>query len=390
MAADLTRMRLGDFVELKRGYDLPKQRRSPGNIPVVSSGGVTDFHVEAKVCGPGVVTGRYGTIGEVFYVEGDFWPLNTALYVSDFKGNDPRFVSYFLRTLDFLKYSDKAAVPGVNRNHLHEAIVDVPGVDEQRRIAHILGTLDDKIELNRRTSATLEEMARALFKSWFVDFDPVRAKAEGRDTGLPLLVADLFPDRFDDSEHGETPAGWAAGKVGDVVWCNAHTLGASQLPATVRYLDLGGAKWGSILEVQRLGGEAIPSRARRDLRRGDTVIGTVRPGNGSYARIEEDGLIGSTGFAVLTPKSDSDRDFVYLAATAPRQIDQLEALADGGAYPAVRPQAVSDLPVVVPPEHLRREFARAVSPLLNLVSAATRESAVLRGARDTLLEELIS
>ena len=171
---------LGEVIELKRGYDLPQQDRATGSVPIVSSSGIMAYHAEAKVKGPGVVTGRYGTVGQVFFVPGDFWPLNTALYVRDFKGNDPRFISYLLRCLDFSVYSDKAAVPGVNRNDLHQAQVQIPPLTEQRAIAHILGTLDDKIELNRRMNETLEEMARALFKSWFVDFDPVRAKMEGR------------------------------------------------------------------------------------------------------------------------------------------------------------------------------------------------------------------
>ena len=151
-----------------------------GPVPIVSSSGITGYHRESKVSGPGVVTGRTGTLGQVFYISEDFWPLNTALYVRDFKGNDPRFIGYFLRSLNFSAYSDKAAVPGLNRNHLHEESVRVPaGIHEQRAIARILGTLDDKIELNRRMNATLEAMARALFKSWFVDFDPVRAKMAG-------------------------------------------------------------------------------------------------------------------------------------------------------------------------------------------------------------------
>jgi type I restriction enzyme S subunit len=142
---------LGDVIELKRGYDLPQRERRSGNVPIISSSGVTDYHAEAIVKGPGVVTGRYGTLGQVFYVAEDFWPLNTTLYVRDFKSNDPKFISYFLRLVDFLAYSDKAAVPGLNRNHLHLAGVRFPvDVAEQRAIAHILGTLDDKIELNRR------------------------------------------------------------------------------------------------------------------------------------------------------------------------------------------------------------------------------------------------
>src|SRR6185437_3399413 len=97
------------------------------------------------------------------------------------------------------------------------ATIPLPPIHEQRAIAHILGTLDDKIELNRKMNETLETMARALFKSWFVDFDPVHAKAEGRDTGLPQPLADLFPDSFEDSELGEIPKGWAIGRFGDVV-----------------------------------------------------------------------------------------------------------------------------------------------------------------------------
>ena len=170
--------KLGHVIELKRGYDLPQYKRALGPVPVVSSSGQTDYHLESKVQGPGVVTGRYGTLGQVFFIPNNFWPLNTTLYVCDFKGNDPRFIGYFLQKLDFSAYSDKAAVPGLNRNHLHEEVVRIPtDVAEQRAIAHILGTLDDKIELNRRMNETLEAMARALFKSWFIDFDPVRAKA---------------------------------------------------------------------------------------------------------------------------------------------------------------------------------------------------------------------
>jgi type I restriction enzyme, S subunit len=210
MAGEWKESALGEVLELKRGYDLPQQQRRSGHVPIVSSSGITDYHAEAMVKGPGVVTGRYGTLGDVFYITEDFWPLNTTLYVRDFKGNDPRFISYFLRSLNFLAYSDKAAVPGLNRNDLHTARVRFPtDVAEQRAIACILGTLDDKIDLNRRMNETLESMARAIFKSWFVDFDPVHAKAEGRDPGLPKAIVNLFPDRFDDSELGEIPVGWS-------------------------------------------------------------------------------------------------------------------------------------------------------------------------------------
>ena len=153
MNSDWVEMTLGDFIELKRGYDLPKKKRIDGNIPIISSSGETDFHNEAKVKGPGVVTGRYGTIGKVFFSEKDFWPLNTALYVKDFKGNDPLFVYYLLKTIRYTDYSDKGAVPGVNRNHLHTARITAPTDPViQRNVAKNLWNLDLKISNNTQTN----------------------------------------------------------------------------------------------------------------------------------------------------------------------------------------------------------------------------------------------
>lgn len=208
---------LGEAITLQRGFDLPAQDRIAGQVPIVSSSGISGTHVESRVSGPGVVTGRYGTIGQVFYLTEDFWPLNTTLYVRDFKGNDKRFVHYLLASLDFSPFSDKSSVPGVNRNHLHLMPVPLPPLAEQQAIAEVLGALDDKIELNRRMNTTLEELARTIFRSWFVDFDPVHAKAEGRAPfGMDADTAALFPDSFVPSELGDIPAGWTAGSVYDL------------------------------------------------------------------------------------------------------------------------------------------------------------------------------
>ena len=388
---------LGEVIELKRGYDLPQKQRLPGSVPLVSSSGVSDTHAEAMVKGPGVVTGRYGTIGQVFYIEEDFWPLNTTLYVRDFKGNDPRFVGYFLRNVDFLAYSDKAAVPGVNRNDLHQAKIRFPAaIEEQRAIAHILGTLDDKIELNRQQNKTLEEMARALFKAWFVDFEPVRAKVEGRWQpgqslpGLPAHLYDLFPDQMVESELGEIPQGWEMTTLTDYAVLNPESWNKKTRPSAIRYVDLSGTKWGRIESVTDYEANDAPNRAQRLLRPLDTLVGTVRPGNGSYTFISEEGLTGSTGFAVLRPQNRVNAEFVYLAATAAENIERLSNLADGGAYPAVRPEVVSATPVPAIDPLLLKAFSQQVSPMLEGMAENEHLSRTLAQLRDTLLPKLIS
>lgn len=136
---------LGNVATLQRGYDLPQRVRRRGTIPIVSSSGIYDTHNQSQVRGPGVVTGRYGTIGEVFFIKDDFWPLNTTLFVKDFKGNDPLFISYLLRTVDFHSHSGKSGVPGVNRNDLHQLAVRLPSTSEQRAIAAALSDVDDLI-----------------------------------------------------------------------------------------------------------------------------------------------------------------------------------------------------------------------------------------------------
>ena len=154
---------LGEVLELKRGYDLPRQSRMPGTVPVISSSGATDTHSEARVEGPGVVTGRYGNIGQVFYVPEDFWPLNTTLYVRDFKGNDPLFICHFLCGLDFSAHSGKTAVPGVNRNHLHRTrVVFPPDIGEQRTIAAILSSVDAAAAKGRSQIDSAEVVKAAL------------------------------------------------------------------------------------------------------------------------------------------------------------------------------------------------------------------------------------
>jgi len=156
---------LGNVATLQRGFDLPHRLRKPGMVPIVTSSGIEDTHCEAKVEAPGVVTGRYGTIGKVFFVLHDFWPLNTTLYVRDFHGNDPLFVSYLLRTIDFHTHSGKSGVPGVNRNDLHEIVVTLPPTKaEQEAIAGALSHADALIESLERLLAKKRQLTQGFMQ----------------------------------------------------------------------------------------------------------------------------------------------------------------------------------------------------------------------------------
>jgi len=307
---------------------------------------------------------------------------------------DSMFASYYLgdaRVREWVvRHAQGATMPNLNTGILSSLPFVKPPLPEQRAVAHILGTLDDKIELNRRMNETLEAMARALFKSWFVDFDPVRAKVEGRDPGLPKALADLFPDSFEDSELGEIPVEWEPANLSDVAVLNAETWTKETRPSVISYVDLSNTKWGRIEEITVYRSEDAPSRAQRVLRPHDTIVGTVRPGNGSYALISQDGLTGSTGFAVLRPSKPQYAEFVYLAGTAGANIDTLAHLADGGAYPAVRPEVVAATQVVKAPAGLMASFSRFTTPLLGKMAENEDESHTLAGLRNTLLPKLIS
>ena len=185
--------KLGDFFELHRGYDLTKSEIKEGPYPVVCSTSIMGYHNEYKVKAPGVVIGRSGTLGEVQFIDTDYWPHNTSLYVSDFKGNSPKFIKYFLQLFGTGNVGGGSAVPTLNRNHLQALTVRVPPLPTQQKIAAILSSLDDKIELNNKINENLEQQAQALFKSWFVDFEPFGDKMpDGWKVGKLSEIADYL------------------------------------------------------------------------------------------------------------------------------------------------------------------------------------------------------
>jgi type I restriction enzyme, S subunit len=316
------------------------------------------------------------------------------------------YLYWLLRTPQYRSYCRAHATGTTNLGLAREDFLAFPAPEPtatQRQIVKTLGTLDDKIELNRRMNETLEAMARAIFMSWFVDFlpvrakaaartqtgDPVRAKAEGRDPGLPKHIADLFPDRFEDSELGEIPAGWKVGTLAAFSSLNPESWSKETRRDIVNYVDLSNTKWGRIEAVTAYAQQNAPSRAQRVLRPGDTIIGTVRPGNGSYAFISDDGLTGSTGFAVLRPLRIQYAEFVYFAATAAENIEALSHLADGGAYPAVRPEVVAATQVIKAGNDVMERYSRVAGALLAKMAENERESCTLTALRDASLPKLV-
>lgn len=216
--ADWEETTLGEVVALQRGHDLPSDTRKAGTIPVMGSFGITGYHDVARAKAPGVTVGRSGaSVGVVSYVDTDYWPLNTCLFATDFKGNNPRFVYHLLKTLPLAAHNSGSAQPSLNRNYIAPIPVRVPQRCEQDGIVSIIAALDDKIELNRRMNKTLEAMARAVFRDWFVDFGPTRRKAAGETDSAVILghlipkpekaapLADLFPDSFG---VNSLPEGW--------------------------------------------------------------------------------------------------------------------------------------------------------------------------------------
>lgn len=303
------------------------------------------------------------------------------------------YLFWLLRTPQYRDYCRSHATGTTNLGLARDDFLAFPVPDpspEQLAAVSTLTALEDKIELNRRMSETLEAMARELFKSWFLDFDPVRAKAEGRHPGLPQPLADLFPARLIDSELGEIPEGWCVQTLEELAALNPETWSKDTRPDVIRYVDLSNTKWGRIEAITSYDLKDAPSRAQRVIRPLDTILGLVRPGNGSYAFIADEGLTASTGFAVLRPRKVEYAELIYLAATAEGNIEALSRLADGGAYPAVRPEVVAATQIAKATDPVIGAFSRTVRPMTSKCAANERSSQTLAALRDALLPQLIS
>jgi type I restriction enzyme S subunit len=364
----------------------------------------------------------------VFYVEEDFWPLNTTLYVRDFKGNDPRFTYYFLKTIDYLQYSDKAAVPGVNRNHLHTAEISVPeSVTEQRRIASVLSALDDKIQLNHQINQTLEQMAQAIFKSWFVDFEPVKAKIAALDAGgseedalLAAMqaisgkdadqlarmqaeqpeqyaelraTAELFPSAMQPSELGEIPEGWEVAPFAELARLDTSSVKPGNSPEKLwEHYSIPAFDNGKSPALE-LGADIKSNKYK--VHPAAVLSSKLNP---HFPRTwwpdvtDEMAAICSTEFMQFVPKNPEHRPFVAGMVTSTPFQSGIRSCVSGttGSRQRAQPKQVAVMEVVLPTAELVMKFSQLAGPLYQMQARNIKQSQSLARLRDTLLPKLLS
>jgi type I restriction enzyme, S subunit len=339
--------RLGDVVTLQRGHDLPEAQRQDGDVPVISSSGITGSHNEPKAKAPGVVTGLYGTLGEVFYVEEDYWPLNTALYVTDFKGNHPRFVAYFLQNVLRNYQSDKAAVPGVNRNVLHELKVRTTDTKSQEKVADILSGYDDLIENNRRRMALLEEAARQLYREWFVRL------------------------RFPGYEHTRitngVPKGWEQKPLGESITLNY----GKALKADDRVDG----------EYPVFGSSGIVGTHEKPLAQGPGII-VGRKGNVGSVYWSSKGFYPIDTVYFVGPNNSNL--YLYYA------LKHMHFISTDVAVPGLNRDFAYSRSLLVPESRIVRGFLDTAVPLHEQIAKLDGMNEKLRAARDLLLPRLMS
>lgn len=400
------------------GSNLPASLYTEEGVPVIRGSNLTlgtgrfraeDFvfvssdtakRLERSLCRPlDIVFTKKGTLGQTGLVPQDgkydryLLSSNQMKLTVDRRVADPLFVYYFVSspesTRKIIRDSEATGVPKTNVTYLREFPIVLPALAEQCAIAHILGTLDDKIELNQRMNETLEAMARALFKSWFVDFDPARANAEGRDPGFPKPLADLFPDSFEDSELGQIPRGWEVGGLGDFLCQRVERCAASSETAALPYVPIDCISSKSLFLSESKPGEEAQSSLTKFYKR-DILFGAMRPYFHKVCIAPFNGTTRTTAF-VLYPRQADDFAFATFQLHQPDTIDFATRHSTGSTIPyAVWTDSLDTMPVVAPPQDVRKAFNHLVRPILERIPKPYFENRTLSALRDTLLPKLIS
>ena len=375
MAGEWQVATIGDLADIESGKGLPKSKYSDGGrFPIMGSNGLLGWCDYPLYQHPVITIGRVGACGEIHKTDGPAWVSDNALVTMPKEDCDFRFLFYLLKSTDFSPIIGGTTQPLITQTAVKRLEVHVPPLKEQQAIACILGALDDKIELNRRMNRTLEAIARALFKSWFVDFDPVRAKAERRGTGLSQPLAALFPDSFEDSELGEIPRGWRVGIIGDMADVFSGKRPDVRFPKASA--DANVPLWGGN------GPMAFVSKPLIDY----PIILTGRVGTlGSIFRITSP-CWPSDNTLILRLKTGQAFEYLFLQL---RRIDFV-SLNRGSTQPLLTQTDLKMQKLLLLPSGLLEYFHHITKSLFLRLDSADDESRNLAALRDALLPKLIS
>ena len=397
MSSDWTENRWGEIATLEYGKGLRGYEHAAGPYLVYGTNGPIGRHSEALCQYASVIVGRKGAYRGIHYSPQPFFVIDTAFYLQPKADIDTHWAYYELLTHDINGMDSGSAIPSTSREAFYNLRVMVPPLAEQQAIASILGALDDKIELNRRVNATLEAMARTIFQSWFVDFDPVRAKAEGRETGLPADIAALFPDGFVESELGEIPEGWHCGQLNDLTGLLPGYAFKSQdwQKNGVPVVKIGSVKPGivDVSEVSYVSESVAHKASKYRLKPGDLLVGMT-------GYVGEIGLVPPTdvypllnqrvGKFLVDRRGTSAASFIYCLTRRDVFRDMIKQVAHGSVQLNVSADSILNLPLIVPQKNLRDTFEDLCSPLFARILKNHSETKTITDVRDSLLPRLIS
>ena len=388
---------LGEFVRLQRGHDLTSAEQDPGSVPIMGSAGPNGSHSKALAKGPGVVIGRSGaSAGRVHFSEVDYWPHNTCLYVTDFLGNHPRFAYYLLQTIDLASFNSGSAQPSLNRNFLYAIPLKIPARNIQNEIVEVLETLDDRITLLRETNTTLEAIAQALFKSWFVDFDPVHAKMQGRaPEGMIDATAALFPDSFEESELGAVPKGWRVMPVGDVVEAIG---GATPDTKTPEYWEPAEHHWTTPKDLSGIASPVLLSTERKlsdaglkKISSGLLPVGSLLMSSRApigYLAMTQVPMAINQGYIAIPPGGKLSP--LYMLFWCQTNMDSIKGRANGSTFMEISKKAFRPIPALVPSQAVLDAFETVTTQLFARLVENEKQAQSLASIRDALLPRLIS
>lgn len=387
----------GEEVSLEYGKRLRDYSDAAGRFRVFGANGPIGWTDKSLSDGPGVILGRKGAYRGVQYSSDPFFVIDTAYYVVPKTDLDMRWLYYAIIHHKLGQIDDGSPIPSTTRAAVYPRAMAVPEPDEQRAIVSVLGALDDKIEKNRRTARALERLARTIFRAWFVDFKPVKAKAAGATSfpSMPQAVFDALPARFLDSEIGPVPEGWEVQAIGDVI-----TVKGGGTPSTKNpdYWDGGKHCWATPRDMSRLAHPVLLDTGRRITDAGvkrissrllpvGTVLMSSRAPVG-YLAIAGVPTAINQGFIAMI--CDGSVPPIFVMNWVYCSMEAIKARASGTTFPEINKRNFRSLTIVKPSDDAIVAYQQAAEPLFELLTAAVKENVSLAKMRDYILPRLLS